>query len=270
MDIAHILSIVLATLLVMLPGDSDAGSDRQRSFSVHIRYTIEPLEKILADHKKIHERFTDSQIQLLEKLNRVDVNHLTHLTQLVVPEVWLSDELSYSPLPAESAWAVPYAKALIVHQPGQVFGGYENGDLVRWGPISSGRKTSPTPSGLFHLNWRSKGRHSTVDPTWYMSWYSNFHNTLGLAFHEYKLPGYPASHACIRLLKRDAQWLYAWGEGTTPTTAGTPVLILGQYNFDAPPPWRSLTWLAKGISLPAVPPFQQTSSSSILFFPHAC
>lgn len=270
MDITHLVNVVLSTLFVMLPGDSAPGSDQQRSFSAHIRYTIEPLEKKLTGRKKIQKRFTQSQLHLLEKLNRADVNHLEHLTQLVVPEVWLTDELSYSPLPAEYAWAVPYAKALIVHQPGQVFGGYEHGNLVRWGPLSSGRKTSPTPSGLFQLNWRSKGRHSTVDPTWYMSWYFNFHNPLGLALHEYKLPGYPASHACIRLLKRDAQWLYGWGEGRTPTTAGTPVLILGQYDFDAPSPWHSLNWLAEGIRLPAVPFSQQAGPSFTTLLSGTC
>ena len=270
MDTAHLLNIVLALLLITAPSDSDPGSDQQPSIPLLIQYTIEPLTKALAGHKDIHGRFTSSQIQLLEKLNRADAKHLSRLSQLAAPEIWVSDELSYSPLPAEYDWAAPYAKALIVHQPGQVFGGYENGSLVRWGPISSGRKTSPTPSGLFHLNWRSKGRHSTVNPRWYMTWYFNFHNRLGLSFHEYSLPGYPASHACIRLLKRDAQWLYVWGEGTTPTTVGTPVLILGQYDFDAPPPWHSLAWLAKGISLPAVPPLQQSSASPSLFLPYAC
>lgn len=259
-------------LFVMVPAGSHTGADQQQAASPPIRYKIEPLEKILAGRKERREQFTSSQIQLLEKLNRADVDHLAQLTQLVVPEVWVSDERSYSPLPATYGWAAPYAKALIVHQPGQVFGGYENGNLVRWGPMSSGRKTHPTPSGLFHLNWRSKGRYSTVDPSWYMSWYFNFHNRLGLSFHEYTLPGYPASHACIRLLKRDAQWLYGWGEGTTPTTAGTPVLILGQYDFDAPPPWHSLSWLATGISLPAgpslqSPPLGQSGAADVSFPP---
>lgn len=35
---------------------------------------------------------------------------------------------------------------------------------------------------------------------------------------------------------------------------GTPVLILGRYDFEAPPPWRSLDWLAEGVDLPEEPP----------------
>jgi hypothetical protein len=96
-----------------------------------------------------------------------------------------------------------------------------------------------------------------------MRWYYNFSNSEGRAFHAYSLPGYPASHACIRLLTRDARWLYSWGDswelGARPweiLQSGTPVLILGQYAFGQPPPWRSPEFLAQGINLPVV--FRQT------------
>jgi hypothetical protein len=208
--------------------------------------------------KGLRERFSPEQLALLEKLNRRDVPHLARATTLIVPAEWLADELLYSPLPLTWAWAEPHPTALVVDQPAQVFGAYEHGRLVRWGPVSSGRKSRPTPSGLFHLNWRSKGRRSTDDPDWYMRWYFNFHTQRGLAFHQLELPGLPASHACVRLLERDAQWLYGWGQGWAldarrrqVVTPGTPVLIAGAYDFDAPPPWLSLEQLAQGIELPA-------------------
>jgi lipoprotein-anchoring transpeptidase ErfK/SrfK len=78
--------------------------------------------------------------------------------------------------------------------------------------VSSGGRNNPTSAGSFALNWRSTGRASTVDPDWFMRWYFNFGNREGLAFHAYSLPGYPASHGCIRLLDRDAQWLFEWGQ----------------------------------------------------------
>ena len=147
---------------------------------------------------------------------------------------------------------------LVVYLPGQLFGAYEFGRLVRWGPVSSGSRNNPTSAGSFALNWRSTGRASTVDPDWFMRWYFNFGNREGLAFHEYSLPGYPASHGCIRLLERDAQWLFEWGQtwmldpsGTRVLTPGTPVFIVGRYDFDAPPPWRSLTWLSSEVELPS-------------------
>ena len=211
--------------------------------------------------KGLRRLFAAEQLALLEKLNRRDVAHLGRAAALVVPEEWLPDELAYSPLPLDWPWAAAEAKALVVDQPAQVFGAYEQGRLVRWGPVSSGRKTAQTPAGLFHLNWKSTGRHSTVDASWYMPWYFNFHTRRGLAFHQLDLPGRPASHACVRLLQRDAKWLYGWGEGTTlderrrAVAPGTPVLIVGKHDFGAPPPWLSLEWLARGVELPdAWPP----------------
>ena len=205
------------------------------------------------------ERFTGAQIALLEKLNRSDAASLEGLPQVVLPDSWDTDELGHSPLPPTYASAASARKVLIVHLPGQVFGAYEQGKLVRWGPISSGRAGSPTPVGSFNLTWRSTGRPSTVDPSWFLRWYFNFGNQEGLAFHEYALPGTPASHGCIRLLQRDAMWLYEWGEGWTLSpdrrieARGTPVAILGPYDFSAPPPWQSLAWLAAGIELPELP-----------------
>lgn len=221
------------------------------------------LEQSIVSKEELRRRFSSSQLELLEKLNRSDVAHLARLPVLVIPEQWSEDDMQYSPLPPVSTWASSHSKALIVHQPSQVFGAYEQGRLARWGPISSGREKYPTPSGLFHLNWRSPGRTSTEDPDWYMRWYFNFQNDRGLAFHQLELPGRPASHACVRLLERDARWLYDWGEGWVldergwnVLDPGTPVLILGRYNFDEPPPWRSLDWLATGVELPEESPLQ--------------
>lgn len=153
----------------------------------------------------------------------------------------------------------PWSTFLVVYLPGQLFGAYEFGRLVRWGPVSSGGRSNPTSSGLFALHWRSTGRASTVDPDWFMRWYFNFGNREGLAFHAYSLPGSPASHGCIRLLDRDAQWLFEGGEtwvldpsATRVMKPGTPVLIVGAYDFDAAPPWRSLMWLSQPLELPSV------------------
>lgn len=98
--------------------------------------------------------------------------------------------------------------------------------------------------------------------------YVNFHNHRGLSFHEFALPGRPASHACVRLLERDAQWLFEWGEswtlderGWTVLDRGTPVLILVCYDFTAPPPWRSLEWLARALSFRRIHRLLLTSAS---------
>ena len=225
------------------------------------------LESPAAAASALDVRFTPAQIGILEALNRADAMNLPKLKQLVVPDTWHDDLLAYSPFPHRLVtWGSDAPRLLIVHQPSQAFAAYEHGRLVRWGPVSSGRAISPTPHGRFHLNWRSTGRHSTVNPRWFMPWYFNFHNRRGLSLHEYVLPGRPASHACIRLLERDARWLYDWGRtwtldarGWTVVEPGTPVQIIGCYAFGSAPPWRSREWLGEGIALPITPSMDQQS-----------
>ena len=216
----------------------------------------------------LRRRFDEKQLALLEKLNRSDLRHLPRQEALLVPEQWDLDELAYSPLPQTYAWAEKHAKAVVIHQPLQLLGAYEQGRLVRWGPVSSGRKTSPTPSGLFYMNWKSKGRHSTVNPSWFMRWYFNFHPKRGLALHAYGLPGYPASHACVRLLPRDAEWLFHWGQGwelgphgSDVVEHGTPVLILGRYDFGSPPPWRTDDRIQAATEVPVPTPERPARTS---------
>jgi len=206
-----------------------------------VSYTVAPLTTGM---KELKERFSMSQLALLEKLNRADIRHLARQKQIVVPDRWDVDELIYSPLPADYAPAAPLAKLLIVDQVAQVFGAYEQGKLVRWGPVSTGRESSPTPPGLYHLNWRSKGRHSTVNREWFLRWYFNFDNRRGLSLHEYELPGLPESHSCVRLLERDARWIFDWGDAwelsesaETVVRGGTPLLVLGEYVYGSPKPW---------------------------------
>jgi hypothetical protein len=201
-------------------------------------------------------RFSETQLSLLEKLNRVDLAHMRRIDQLVVPSVW-KDEIAHSPLPQEYPAAAHEPKFLVVHQPSQVFAAYESGKLTRWGPVSSGRQAKPTPSGLFHLNWKTRARNSTLNGEWLLKWYFNFLNSRGLALHQYELPGVPMSHACVRLLERDAMWIYQWGQGWTLDARGqllkpgTPVLIVGAYAFGAPPPWKSADPNAHRVVLPA-------------------
>lgn len=192
----------------------------------------------------LSKRFTPAQIALLEKLNRADRNNLSRLPELVVPTIWTLDELAYCPLPQQSTNQAP--TSLVVDLTNQVFGAYEFGRLVRWGPVNTGKRGSPTPSGSFSLNWRSRGHYSSINPEWFMKWYFNFQSRRGLAFHEYVLPGLPVSHGCIRMLSRDAIWLYGWGESWVVgkngklLKSGTPVHITGAYDFKNPPPWRAI------------------------------
>jgi hypothetical protein len=227
-------------------------------------YRFEPLPKTPAE---LSSRFTPAQIDILEMVNRRDRLHFPRVDPpapgLLVPITWSDDPLTYSPFPRTWPGAESYPKAIVVHQAMQAFGAYENGQLVRWGPVSTGRKETPTPEGAFNLTWRARSRRSTDNEDWLLEWYFNFVNARGVSFHLFDLPGYPASHACVRMLLRDAQWLYGWGEQWSlddsrrvVTKPGTPVLILGTYPFGAPPAWLSLDELSTPVTLPTGPGHQ--------------
>ena len=88
-------------------------------------------------------RFSSSQLALLTKLNRADSAHLARLPRVVVPDRWVPDELLYSPMPRDVPQLSQETKAIVVDLPAQVFGAYENGRLVRWGPVEFRRPASP-------------------------------------------------------------------------------------------------------------------------------
>jgi hypothetical protein len=214
-----------------------------------VGYHLEPTTPL--------SRFTSHQRALLSKLNRADAAHLGNLRQVIVPNRWETDELLFSPMPREVPQLSDEKKAVLVDLAAQVFGAFEYGKLVRWGPVSSGDSRHRTPSGTYHLNWHSRVRISSEDPTWIMPWYFNFESRQGIGMHQYTLPGRPASHGCVRMLAVDAKWLFDWGDGwqVDPDTRevvqeGTLVLVIGSYDFGAGQPWLKPSWWARGITLP--------------------
>jgi hypothetical protein len=180
-------------------------------------------------------------------VNRLDLAHLRQGATIVVPAPGLS-HAALSPFPAALGNAAPAApRLLIVSRRIQAFAAYEHGVLVRWGAISTGRRETPTPAGLFHTNWRARLRRSSDNADWLLPWYVNFVNESGVSFHQFALPGYPASHACVRLLEADAKWIYDWAEswvlgdgGRRIERYGTPVIVFGDFDYDAPAPWTRL------------------------------
>jgi lipoprotein-anchoring transpeptidase ErfK/SrfK len=94
---------------------------------------------------------------------------------------------------------------------------YANGEPVAQAPVSTGTPTHPTPTGLFTVI--QKNRHH----------YSNLYGAAmpymqritwsGAAMHHGPLPGYPASHGCIRLPADFAAMLWK------TTRLGTRVVV---------------------------------------------
>jgi len=184
-------------------------------------------------------------LQALLVLNRVDQKSLFNIDTLVFPDSIGNGIALYSPFPQGISELQTVHKILFVSHYAQAFAVYEKGELVKWGPVSLGKKSTPTPTGLFSTNWKSKKTISTVDPSWIMEWYFNLANFEGVSMHQYALPGYPASHACIRLYKEDAYWLYHWADQwildqSKISVYGTPVIIFGNYPYGQGKPWLLL------------------------------
>lgn len=191
-------------------------------------------------------RLGPEQFLLLEKLNRRDRKHMKKGTELFVPARTV-ELLDLTPFPAFLPFVSEIPKLIVVSLRVQAFAAFENGRLVHWGATSTGRVDQATPATLYSTNWRSPRRVSSINRNWIMRWYFNLHTSMGLAFHQYDMPGVPESYGCVRLLKEDAKWIFDWAdasetrlEGTQPEAYGTPVVIFGDYDFDSEVPWSRL------------------------------
>ena len=191
-------------------------------------------------------KFSGSEITTIVSLNRIDKSTLSKADTLIVPDKFDDDFLAYSPFPYTIKNLFDVPKIAIFSYPIQAYGLYEYGELVKWGPTSLGSKVYKTPTGLFFSNWKGEEVQSTVDDEWILRWNFNIENHDGVGWHQYELPGYPASHSCLRLLENDAKWMYDWADewilkdANTVAAKGTPVIVFGEYNFDAKSPWLEL------------------------------
>jgi hypothetical protein len=195
---------------------------------------------------QLRSEIGEEKMVALLKLNRLDVQHLRAGVTLLIPEQ--IDELNaLSPFPDKLEAGSEIPKLILVSLRVQAFGAYEYGNLVRWGPTSTGKKATPTPAGLYHTNWKSKATRSSINNDWLLPWYFNLDNQRGISFHQYDLPGYPASHGCVRLLEDDAAWIYGWADQWTLSTDrrrvetyGTPAIVFGKYDYGKQAPWKNL------------------------------
>jgi hypothetical protein len=194
----------------------------------------------------VRARLGSDAMEVLFRVNRIDARHIRKGTDLMVPSR-LDDLLLLSPFPREIPRLSGVPKVLLVSLFSQAFAAYEQGQLVRWGPTSTGLPKYPTPENLYHANWRARSKVSSLNRSWIMRWCVNLHTSMGVSIHQYDMPGYPASRGCIRLLRDDAQWLYNWldlwvpsGDWKTSVVHGTAVIVFGQYHFGRKPPWKEL------------------------------
>jgi hypothetical protein len=229
-------------------------SQKQRKAPPSFTYTLDTTKQWL---KKNDSSLTTHQREILMAVNRTDANNLKKLPAIIVPSDMSGDVEYYMGFPLNMPSFEEVDKIIFFSYPLQTFAAYDHGELVYSGPTNMGRKKDPTPEGLYFTNWKAEQTTSTFNDEWDLKWNFNIENKEGIGFHQYELPGYPASHSCLRLQEKDAKFLYNWAEqwelkGSDDILAkGTPVIVFGTYPFDGEKPWLQLTKDPKALDISA-------------------
>lgn len=130
---------------------------------------------------------------------------------------------------------------VLVSVPQQTMHVYRNGILIGRSSVSTGSKGHSTPGGVFTILEKKKTHRSKKYANAPMPNMQRLTWT-GIAMHSGNLPGYPASHGCIRLPYDFSMLLFeatdkggtvVVGDGKTPTPylASSPGLMLAPKDF---------------------------------------
>jgi hypothetical protein len=84
---------------------------------------------------------------------------------------------------------------------------YANGELIAHAPVSTGTASHPTPTGVFSVIQKNRHHRSNIYSGAPMPFMQRL-TWSGIALHQGQLPGYPASHGCIRLPGDFAHFLW--------------------------------------------------------------
>lgn len=214
-----------------------------------IKYTsmIFPAKKKDSAMAAFNKQFSEEEQYTILALNRLDSKNKWRADTLAIPDKIDHSLMLYSPFPTQIEVLKEVKKMVFFSYPIQAYALYENGKLIKWGPTSMGKKAAQTKRGLMFANWKKELAISTVNSSWKLPFNFNIHNTLGIGWHQYDLPGYPASHSCLRLLMNDAKFMYNWADqwilnkgGATVKANGTPVIVFGDYQWGGKKPWKNL------------------------------
>ena len=104
---------------------------------------------------------------------------------------------------------------------------YRDGELIRSTPISSGKRGHRTPTGTFTVLEKQRVHHSNRYDNAPMPYMQRL-TWNGVALHGGHVPGYPASHGCVRLPIGFARWLFS------EPTMGMTVVITDQRSSEKP------------------------------------
>lgn len=255
-----VISVVLCSCDQKTPKETKKLPERKQPKEVV--YHLENTKQWLAANTGVG---VNTELPIVLAVNRTDNKNLVKMDSILVPTDRSGDVAYYLPFPLEVPYLKDINKIIFFSYPTQTFAAYENGILVYTGPTNMGRKKDPSPTGLFYTNWKAETTTSTFNDEWELHWNFNIANKLGVGWHQYDLPGYPASHSCLRLQEKDAHYLYDWADQwvladkETVKVKGTPVIIFGSYDFGAPKPWLQLTANSHALDISAAEIEKQTT-----------
>jgi len=181
--------------------------------------------------KKVNKKATDTweslwpdarELEIVKKINRMNIKLRPDMIIAVPNNMANKTYMDYSPYPKKIE--PPGEKVLIWDPQLLAWAAYNpDGSLVRWGPAVGGKgycgdvgRGCRTRIGTFKIlskrgyNCRSgkypvrkSGRSGGAHMPWFMLF-----DARGYGYHGSKnVPGYNASHGCVRLFIEDAEWL---------------------------------------------------------------
>lgn len=248
-----LLNIIVIALLFSCKNNENTEvkkEPRARNQPKSVSYQTENAKEWLSVNSK-----DSKKMRIAVAVNRTDRENFAQMDTVIVPVDMTGDLEFYLPFPINVPFLKDIDKIIYFSYPTQTFATYENGELIYTGPTNMGRKQDQTPTGLFYANWKAEETISTFNDEWDLRWNFNVENLLGVGWHQYSLPGYPASHSCMRLQEKDARYLYEWADQWVLTgkdsvlVKGTPVIVFGSYDFDAPKPWLQLIENPKALDI---------------------
>jgi hypothetical protein len=121
-------------------------------------------------------------------------------------------DLGHAPLkPGQFLWLPEISPSgpmvIVVSIPEQKAYVYRNGIRIAVSTVSTGKKGHETPTGVFTILQKHKDHRSSLYNDAPMPWMQRL-TWDGVALHAGKLPGYPASHGCVRLPDEFARKLF--------------------------------------------------------------
>lgn len=163
----------------------------------------------------------EEERDIVRRVNRMNITLRAGMTIAVPKNIDRLTIYDVSPFPR---YIEPSGeKTIYVSQPKLAWGAYDDkGELLWWGPLSSGSGhckgldgTCVTPSGSFRVirkqdidcvstafPMRSDGENGGAEMPYCMHFFR------GYALHgSDTVPGYRASHGCVRIFVEDARWL---------------------------------------------------------------